>query len=369
MSGRRALLLIGGVLLAAACLAATPPGARLRAESASVLAGLQTRVAALIPERSRGSSAPAPPAASRTAVEDGRTLVRLAAPERARIGLVVETRPAVRHRQELTAYGSVLDLARITDLTNSYAGAVAALQAARARVEVSASAARRARNLGAGVVAVAQIETAEGTLLTDQAAVTVADSQLRTLAATARQEWGTVLGKAIIERTPLVTRLIERADFLVQVTLPPGESLPEAPQAAFAEVPPQSERVALRLVSAATRTDPRIQGQSFFYLVSGDSGLLPGTSTMAFLPAPRDVKGILVPEDAVVHAEGGTWVYRGIGDGAFVRHPVRPDAPMSADAFVVEDLPDGGEIVLRGGQALLSEEMKSRIRVVGDDDD
>ncbi|WCS23029.1 efflux RND transporter periplasmic adaptor subunit [Methylobacterium sp. NMS14P] len=369
MGGRRALLLIGGILLAAAGLALTPTGERIRADVGPMVATVRARVAALIPERRDDSSTGAQLPAARTAIEDGRTLVRLTPAERARIGLVAEARPATLHRQELTAYGSVLELARITELTNSYAGAVAALQTARARVEVSASAARRARTLGAGVVAVAQIETVEGTLLTDQASVTVAESQLRTLAATARQEWGSVLGKAIIERSPLVTRLIERTDFLMQVTLPPGETLPEAPQAAFAEVPPQSERVALRLVSAATRTDPRIQGQSFFYLVTGDSGLLPGTSTMAFLPAPRAVKGVLVPEDAVVHGEGGTWVYRGTGDGAFVRHPVRPDAPMSADAFVVEDLPDGSEIVLRGAQALLSEEMKSRIRVVGDDDD
>ncbi|MEE7505615.1 efflux RND transporter periplasmic adaptor subunit [Methylobacterium mesophilicum] len=369
MGGRRALLLIGGILLSAAGLAVTPTGERLRADAGPVVAEMRARVAALIPERRDASSAAAPLPAPRTAIEDGRTLVRLTPAERARIGLVVEARPATLHREELTAYGSVLDLARITELTNSYAGAVAALQTARARVEVSASAARRARALGAGVVAVAQIETAEGTLLTDQASVTVAESQVRTLAATARQEWGPVLGRAIIERSPLVTRLIERTDFLMQVTLPPGETLPEAPQAAFAEVPPQSERVALRLVSPATRTDPRIQGQSFFYLVSGDSNLLPGTSTMAFLPAPRAVKGVLVPEDAVVHGEGGTWVYRGAGDGAYVRHPVRPDAPMSADAFVVEDLPDRSEIVLRGAQALLSEEMKSRIRVVGDDDD
>ncbi|MCX4195613.1 efflux RND transporter periplasmic adaptor subunit, partial [Methylobacterium organophilum] len=294
MSGRRALLLIGGILLAAAGLAVTPTGERLRADAGPVVAEVRARVAALIPARRDDTSTAAQLPAPRTAIEDGRTLVRLTPAERARIGLVAEARPAILHRQELTAYGSVLDLARITELTNSYAGAVAALQTARARVEVSASAARRARTLGAGVVAVAQIETAEGTLLTDQASVTAAESQVRTLAATARQEWGPVLGKAIIERSPLVTRLIERTDFLVQVTLPPGETLPEAPRAAFAEVPPQSERVALRLVSPATRTDPRIQGQSFFYLVSGDSGLLPGTSTMAFLAAPRAVKGVLV---------------------------------------------------------------------------
>ncbi len=365
----RGRLIVGCVLIVTIGAAIAAPDAILPVRAAPFVQELRTRIEALLPDLRQAPVADVRLPPPRTAVEDGRTVVRLTDPERKRIGLVVETRPAVMHRQELTAYGSVLDIARITELANSYATSVAALQTAEARVEVSASAARRARNLGAGVVAVAQIETAEGTLLTDRAAVTAAESQVRTLSATARQEWGSVLGKAIIDRAPLVTRLIERADFLVQVTLPPGESLATPPQAAFAEVPPQSARVALRLVSPATRTDPRIQGQSFYYLASGDSGLLPGTSTMAFLPADRTVRGVLVPEDAVVHGEGATWVYRGTAEGAYVRHPIRPDTPMSADSFVVPDLPDGAEIVLRGGQALLSEEMKSRIRVVGDDDD
>ena len=362
---RRALLAMVIVVCALGLFISTEVGAGLRAGIMPLLADLRGRLSAIVraPEIARGLSQP------RTAVEDGRTVVRLSDLERARIGLVTATLPARAHRRELTAYGSVLELARVTELTNSYAGAIAALQTVRARAEVSASAARRAKGLGAAVVATAQIETAEGTLLSDQAAVTAAESQVRTLAATAQQEWGPVLGRAIIERGQLVTRLIERADFLMQVTLPPNEHLGAPPQDAYAEVPPQSDRVGLRLVSPATRTDPRIQGQSFFYRVAGESGLLPGMSVMAFLPAERAATGILVPEDAVVHGEGGTWVYRGMGGGTYVRHPVRPDAPMSADAFVVEDLPDGSEIVLAGGQALLSEEMKSRIRVVGDDDD
>ncbi|WP_370875428.1 efflux RND transporter periplasmic adaptor subunit [Methylobacterium amylolyticum] len=371
---RRAILSAGLVLGAAAlgAIALTETGAGLRAGAAPamiapLLADLRARLPAIPfarpPEPERG------PPPTRTAVEDGRTVVRLTGPERARIGLVTATLPATAHRQELTAYGSVLDLARVTELTNSYAGALAALQTARARAEVSASAARRARSLGVAAMAAAQIEAAEGAALTDQAAVTAAESQLRTLAATAQQEWGPVIGRAIVARSPLVTRLIERAEFLMQVTLPPGEGLSAPPRDAFAEVPPQSARVALSLVSPATRTDPRVQGQSFFYRVSGDSGLLPGMSTMAFLPAEREARGVLVPEDAVVHGEGGTWVYRGVGEGGYVRHLVPPDAPMSADAFVVGDLADGSEIVLRGGQALLSEEMKARIRVVGDDDD
>ena len=268
---RRRVLLAGlalaGLLTLAVLTLAAPAGPDLRARGAPLLATLNGLVTAFLPEAP--AAVPEPKATARVAVEDGRTIVRLTPEERDRVGLRTAILPARPHRQELTAYGSVLDLARVTELTNAYAGAVAGLQTARARAEVSASAARRARSLGPATMAAAQIETVEATVLTDQAAVTAAESQLRTLAATAQQEWGPVLGRAIVERGPLVTRLIERADFLMQVTLPPGEILNPPPDAAFAEVPPQSDRVPLRLVSPATRTDPRIQGQSFFYRVSG----------------------------------------------------------------------------------------------------
>ncbi len=277
----RTVLLTGTLLavVAGGAFAMTRPGAT------AALAGWRESLDALLPGRTPAPAARLP--APRTAVEDGRTIVRLTAAERARVGIVTKVLPAEPHPREATGYGSLLDLARVTELTNSYAGAVAALQTAKARAEVSVSAARRLRSLGAAAVATAQIETAEGTALTEQAAVTAAESQVRTLAATARQEWGAVIGKAIIERGALVTRLIERDDLLMQVTLPPGEAVAKPPEAAFAEVPPQSVRVSLRLVSPATRTDPRIQGQSFYYLVSGDSGLLPGMSVMAFLPTGK----------------------------------------------------------------------------------
>jgi len=114
VSGRRALLLIGGILLAAAGLAVTPTGERLRADAGPVVAEVRARVAAPAAARPWTYRPAVRGSAPRTAIEDGRTLVRLTPAERARIGLVAEARPAILHRQELTAYGSVLDLARIT---------------------------------------------------------------------------------------------------------------------------------------------------------------------------------------------------------------------------------------------------------------
>ncbi|MFC5563832.1 efflux RND transporter periplasmic adaptor subunit [Methylobacterium aerolatum] len=316
-----------------------------------------------------GSGRAAGPSPGRVTQEGGRAVVRLTEAERARIGVATAHLPNKPHAVEIQAYGSVLDLARITDLTNSYAGAVAALKTAKARAEVSASAVKRARTLGPAGIAAAQLETAEGSAHTDEAAVMAAESQLRTLAATAQQEWGPTLGRAIVERAPLATRLIERTDLLVQVTLPPGEFLKEAPVAAFAEVPPQSERVAMRLVSPATRTDQRIQGLSYFYLVAGDSGLLPGMSVQAFLTSPRRAVGVAVPESAVVHWQGGAWVYRALGPDAFARHPVKAEAATSADRPVIDDLGEDSDIVVTGAQALLSEELKGQTQAVGDADD
>lgn len=305
----------------------------------------------------------------RTALEGGRVVVHLSDAEQGRIGIGTERRTRLPHPIEVQAYGSVIDLARVTDLTNSYAGAVAALQAAKARAEVSGSAARRAKSLSAGVVTAAQIELTEGTAITDQAAVTVAESQIRTLAATAQQEWGPVIGKAIVERSPVVTRLIERIDFLVQVTLPPGETLKAAHAPASAEVPPQSERVPLRYVSPATRTDQRVQGISYFYTVAGTSGLLPGMNTLAFLTSDRKTPGLSIPESAVVHWQGSAWFYRSVADDAFVRHPLKVDAPISADTYIVDDLGPEAQIIVTGAQAVLSEELRGQIQAAGDADD
>ncbi|MCJ2083539.1 efflux RND transporter periplasmic adaptor subunit [Methylobacterium sp. J-090] len=304
----------------------------------------------------------------RTVLEGGRVVVRLSHSEQARIGVETARRTRLPHPIEIQAYGSVVDPARVTDLTNSYAGAVAALQAAKARAEVSGSAARRSKSLSAGVVTAAQIEVTEGTAITDQAAVIVAESQIRTLAATAQQEWGPVIGKAIVERSPVVTRLIERIDFLVQVTLPPGETLKAPPAMAFAEVPPQSERVPLRYVSPATRTDQRVQGISSFYTVAGNSGLLPGMSTLAFLTSDRKTPGLSIPESAVVHWQGGAWFYRDVGEDAFVRHPLKIDAPISADTYIVDDLGPEAHIIVTGPQAVLSEELRGQIQAAGDTD-
>jgi hypothetical protein len=295
--------------------------------------------------------------------------VRLTADQQHQIGLQTAVLEAALHPEQFRAYGAVLDVARITDLTNSFANAEAQLQTAQAKFDVAKSAFDRAQNLvHSAILAKRDVEIAEGTFRTDQASLTAAESQVKTLAATARQEWGPVIGKGVVERSSQVVRLIERDEFLVQVTLPPGVVLTEPPRAALAQAPTRNANIDLHYVSPATRTDARIQGLSYFFVAAGDSGLLPGMNTTVYVASGKTYEGVFLEDTAIVQWQGQSWVYLRAGPDTFKRHLISTDQPVSDDDYVVQDIPPGSEIVIRGAQVLLSEEAKSELRGGGDND-
>jgi len=327
--------------------------------------GYARRVAAAEMQPDKSNSGRTEP--SRTAESD-QPVVKLTPSQQAQVGLETAALEAAPHPEKFRAYGAVLDISRITELTNSYANAQAQLQTAQAKVEVAKSAYDRIKNLvDSAALPKKEAETAEGTLRIDKAALTAAESQLRTLVATARQEWGPVIGRGIVERSPAVVRLIERDQFLVQVTLPPGVTVDGAPATALAQAPTRNANIDLHYISPATRTDPRIQGLSFFFSVPGDSGLLPGMNTTVYVPSGNTYEGVFIEDTAIVRWQGRSWVYLRVGPDSFRRHPISMDQPVSDDDYVVRDIPSGSEIVMRGAQVLLSEEAKSELR--GRDDD
>lgn len=296
-------------------------------------------------------------------------VVRLSPDQQKQIGLETAVLEVAPHPEQFRAYGAVLDIARITELTNNYANAQAQLQTAQAKFEVAKSAFERTKNLvQSAALPKKEAEAAEGTFRTDQASLAAAESQLKTLAATAQQEWGLLIGKGIVERSPAVVRLIERDQFLVQVTLPPGVTLSQPPRTALAQPPTRDANIELQFLSPATRTDPRIQGLSYFFSAPGDSGLLPGMNATVYVSSGKTYEGVFVEDTAIVRWQGRSWVYLRVGPDAFKRHPISTDQPVSDDDYVVRDIPPGSEIVIRGAQVLLSEEAKSELRGGADND-
>lgn len=307
-----------------------------------------------------------------TMPERGQPIVTIDADAQKAIGLETAKAHAAPFRDQVRAFGTVLDLASLTTLNTNYVEAVSQLDTAQARLMASRPAYERAKALYAkNIGSLVQVQTTEAALVGDKAAVATAQSKVRTLGATAIQEWGQVIGNGIIDGAPLIARLIERRVFLLQVTVPPGVAV-KPPEVANVELSGNEQRIPIKYVSPATRTDPKIQGLSFFYVASGESGVLPGMNVRAFLASGKPVEGYVVPPSSVIWWSGRPWVYVKIEDDKFTRREIPTDMPYGNNGgFVVpasvlhEPHP---QIVTKAAQLLLSEEFRSQIQVEGDDD-
>lgn len=309
-------------------------------------------------ERERPVKAP-----RRVSIQNGEVVLTLDAATQARAGLVVEPIAAGTERQEIRGYATVVDVAALASARNDAAAARAAAEKARAAVEATRRELERLRTLHADAqnVSTKAVEAAQAQFRTEQAGAEAAAAQVRTAEATARQNWGPVLGRWVAEGSPGLARLLDRKDVLVQITVPPDVPLARLPVGADVFV--GAARVPVRLLSAAARTDPRIQGLSALYVAPAQPGLELGMNLGAAIPSGTDVAGGVVPGSAVVFTEGQGWVYVHTSPSTFARRPIATDMRGPGGGYVAKSLAAGTPVVVRGAQALLSEEFRSQIEV------
>src|ERR1700730_6964105 len=302
-------------------------------------------------------------APQRVTTQNGEPVMTLDTAAQRKSGITTARLANARHSQPLRAFGTVLDLQALTDLSNNSANARAQVDAARAKLVASQTAFERAQNLYKDQqnMSAAQVQAAEATFRTDQAGLASAQSQLHTLAVGAQLNWGPTLSQALLRGTPLLTRLMASRDVLVQVTLRPDQMLTQPPASAWVELDDGSRRP-LEFVSAATKTDPRIQGESFFFTAPA-TDLLPGMSVVAFVPTTRIFEGVVVPPSAIVWAQGGAWAYFRTGPNTFARRAVPTDLPAPAGGYVMQGQTDNAEVVVQGAQMLFSEEFRAQAQV------
>lgn len=300
----------------------------------------------------------------RVSGKNGDPVITLNAETQQRSGIEIAALPSTPHPEELRAYGMVLDVARLTELSNNYANVKAQVQTAQAKLAMSKPAFDRAQKLfnETHVVSQAQLQAAEAAFGIDQASLVAAEAQVRTLTATAYQEWGSVLGKSLVDESPRIKALIERQNFLLQITLPPGVILSIPPATASIEIG-KAARGEITFVSPATRIDPKIQGVSFFYAAAAETDVLPGMNVLAFLPSGQSIEGVAVPASAIVWWQGRAWVYRRTGEETFTRVAIATDLPAPGGGYIANDVAKDAEIVTHGAQLLLSEEFRAQIQV------
>ena len=290
-------------------------------------------------------------APSRVELVNGQNVVTFDAATRADSSVVLGQLAATTNRLQLRAYGVVVDLGELTDLRSAIASANAALEVARKDYARVKSLYEKNQNVSEKTV-----QVAEGTLRADEATAQAAQ-------ATARQHWGGVMAAWLAQDAPQFEQLRLQKELLVQVTLSPGQTIAAAPETASIQTA-GGRLIEAKFVSAAPRTDPQIQGRSFFYIVPADGGsLLPGMNVTALLPAGEPKPGVVVPDSAVVWLQGKPWVYIQTKPDKFVRREISTEQPVNGGWFQPEGFAAGGEFVAQGPQALLSEEFRAQISV------
>ena len=301
----------------------------------------------------------------RVSIEGGEPVITLDGTAQEQSGLRTVTLQQTQYHQQLRAYATVLDLQSLVDLDNSYLVAKAQLKAAQARLDASRAEFEREDKLfetHTSVVTLDKLQAAEANFHTDEAALASAEAQLRTVERTAEHTWGPVLGRQLGEDDQMFARLVQREDYLVQVTLPSDVLVTTPPPTATIQLE-NGQNKEIHFISPATKTNVAIQGVSLLYIVPASSELLPGMNVLALLPRESTVDGIVVPAPALVWWQGRPWVYVRTGPSTFTRRAIATDNPLPEGGYLDRTLTNGTEVVVQGAQMLLSEEFRAQIQV------
>lgn len=269
----------------------------------------------------------------------------------------VEPVTTAASQPEITAYATVIDLQPLFDLRNRWAAARADRESAQAQVDSSRSEYERNRVLFENDRNVSQktLQASRAVMQTDQAKLQAAEASQNALEAILRQQFGDALASAAkASDSEPFQRLLSGRAVVLRVTLS-AQGSGSVPRHITVDGT-DGQPVAAGKLSASPQGDPAIQGNPYFYIT--DSALPIGARTMAHVPSgDGSTPGLLIPERAVVWYGGQPWVYIRTAADRFTRRYVPATSPIDGGFFVTSGFHAGDEVVIRGAQLLLSEEL------------
>jgi hypothetical protein len=207
----------------------------------------------------------------------------------------------------------------------------------------------------------AACEAAQEALNASQKSIEATGEALQALEDSGRQQWGPIIAKWLFDNSPVFDQLFRQQTLLIQITLPSGVQISSGPKSVRVQAA-SGTALSANFVSLSPRTDPRIQGMSFFYMAPTQVGFLQGMNVRAYLPVGKTLQGVLVPAQAIVWWQGKARIYMQRNAEQFVRRDVSTETPFKDGYFVVKGFKAGDQIVVKGAQLLLSEESRSRVQ-------
>lgn len=312
---------------------------------------------------------------SRRQTLGGQSVLKLTEEEQQYSGVVTLLLTAEAYLPEQKAYGKVLDIRPLLELRTEYEAARSDRAIFEAELKASSKEYERLRKLHeqGKVIAENQVYDAEALYRSDIAQLDSAKIRLRDTRDKTIQEWGRALSvMALDDDVGSLDHFIAHEEMFLLVTLMPDQSLPEQTQIVYVDRNGDRARARPALfVSEAPGTDAARQGESYIFRTSG-KGLRTGMRLDVWIPQRQEpLHGVNLPRDSIVWYAGKPWVYVKIDAEHFTRREVLAGSERQHGWFVQDNFNPGEQIVVSGGQMLLSEEFRWQIpeEDTTDDDD
>jgi hypothetical protein len=302
-------------------------------------------------------------ASSRVSVQNGDTVISLSVQTQEREGIRVEPLSETTRRTEVRATSVILAANGLATLRGNYVAAQTKVERDRVELAISKSQYTRIKTLFEENqnMSLEAMQTAEASYRNNQAQVAADEQDANLQLDTIHQTWGSVVEKWVSSDSPILNAVLDQREFLVQVVFPPGE-VGVAPRS-LSITAPGNHSIEARLVSPMPQVNAQIQGISYLYLIPARPDLAIGMNLVARVPVGKPVKGVMIPQSAVVWWQGKAWVYEANSPTTFTRREVPTEDFASGGYFVpVGTFTPGTKVVTAGAQGLLSEEFRSQIQ-------
>lgn len=272
---------------------------------------------------------------------------------------------------EIHARAKVLDPQPLLMLRSRYNQALAAREVAAVNTQSSARELERLRQLAerSGTIATKEVNRAEAQWREARARQQGTELKIENIRNEIIQDWGDVIAEWVLDKdSEEFQRLLTRRDSLLLVTLPGGQQLPAPVYVIHVAASGQRDKARKAYyISPAHVSDQGLASETYYFKLE-TARLRSGMRLDAWVPQDTVPEtGVMIPDDAIVWYAGQPWTYSVEGDGYFQRRSLQSAQDAPQGMFLTEGLQPGDEIVMRGGQILLSEEFSAQIPDEDDD--
>jgi hypothetical protein len=298
------------------------------------------------------------------AANTGQGAIVLAAKAQSTSGLQTIALTSVSNHPEFIAYGKAVNIQPLMELRHRYLVALTERGGAAARFKQAEQNIRRQQDLyREGVASKHNLQVQQAQWQTDKALFDASGVQGKAIIDEARLTWGKKLTEwALSADDEQLSDFLSGKKTLLHITLPVNKQLTDEVRSIDVEASGnRSAAIKAELISAAPQADATAQGESYFFQADG-SRIRTGMRIAAWIPEPGESQsGVVIPKSALIWHMDQAFVYIKTAEEQFSRRPIEHYSATAGGYFVGSGLSAGEQLVVTGGQMLLSEEFRGQI--------